>query len=127
MILDMHAAPGGQTGTNIDDSYGYPWLYDSPKEQAHLMAVWQRIAKHYANNKTVMGYDLLNEPIPHYPSLQPLNEKLEPLYKKLTVGGARGGSESHTVSGWGAVGYELRVCSGRRSIRTRRIRCTSTG
>jgi hypothetical protein len=81
----MHAAPGGQTGTNIDDSYGYPWLYDSPKERAHLLAVWQRIAKHYANNKTVMGYDLLNEPIPHYPSLKPLNEKLEPLYKKLTV------------------------------------------
>ncbi len=55
MILDMHAAPGGQTGTNIDDSYGYPWLYDSPKEQAHLVAVWQRIAKHYAKNKTVLG------------------------------------------------------------------------
>ena len=85
VILDMHAAPGGQTGTNIDDSYGYPWLYDSPKEQAHLVAVWQRIAKHYANNRTVMGYDLLNEPIPHYPSLRPLNPKLEPLYKKLTA------------------------------------------
>jgi hypothetical protein len=84
-LLDLHAAPGGQTGTNIDDSYGYPWLYDSPKEQAHLLAVWQRIAKHYANDKTVMGYDLLNEPIPHYPSLKPLNEKLEPLYKKLTA------------------------------------------
>lgn len=85
VILDMHAAPGGQTGTNIDDSYGYPWLYDSPKEQAHLLAVWQRIAKHYGNNKTVIGYDLLNEPIPHYPLLRPLNTKLEPLYKKLTA------------------------------------------
>src|SRR5215469_17322974 len=85
VILDMHAAPGGQTGTNIDDSYGYPWLYDSPKEQAHLLAVWQRIARHYRDNKTVMGYDLLNEPIPQYPALHPLNEKLEPLYKKLTA------------------------------------------
>jgi hypothetical protein len=85
VILDMHAAPGGQTGTNIDDSFGYPWLYDSPKEQAHLVAVWQRIAKHYAKSRTVLGYDLLNEPIPHYPSLRPLNEKLEPLYKKLTT------------------------------------------
>ena len=36
VVVDMHMAPGGQTGTNIDDSYGYPWLYDSPKEQAHL-------------------------------------------------------------------------------------------
>ena len=24
VILDMHDAPGGQTGDNIDDSYGYP-------------------------------------------------------------------------------------------------------
>jgi len=85
VILDLHAAPGGQTGTNIDDSYGYPWLYDSPKEQAHLLAVWQRLARHYKDNPTVLGYDLLNEPIPHYPSLRPLNAKLEPLYKKLTV------------------------------------------
>jgi len=85
VILDLHAAPGGQTGTNIDDSHGYPWLYDSPKEQAHLLEIWQRLARHYKDNRTVLGYDLLNEPIPHYPSLRPLNAKLEPLYKKLTV------------------------------------------
>ncbi len=29
IILDMHCAPGGQTGDNIDDSYGYPWLFES--------------------------------------------------------------------------------------------------
>jgi endoglucanase len=85
VILDMHAAPGGQTGANIDDSYGYPWLYDSPREQEHLTAIWQRLAKRYANNRTVLGYDLLNEPIPHYPFLRPLNPKLEPVYKKLTT------------------------------------------
>jgi hypothetical protein len=85
VILDMHAAPGGQTGANIDDSYGYPWLYDSPKEQEHLVAIWTRMAKRYANNRTVIGYDLLNEPIPTYPALRPLNPKLEPVYKKLTV------------------------------------------
>ena len=32
VILDLHAAPGGQTGANIDDSAGYPWLYQSPQE-----------------------------------------------------------------------------------------------
>jgi endoglucanase len=85
VILDMHAAPGGQTGANIDDSYGYPWLYDSLQEQAHLIAVWQRLARRYANSPTVLGYDLLNEPIPHFPALAPLNSKLEPLYKKLTA------------------------------------------
>src|SRR6266581_7410596 len=29
VILDMHAAPGGQTGDNIDDSWGYPFLFES--------------------------------------------------------------------------------------------------
>jgi len=85
VILDLHAAPGGQTGANIDDSYGYPWLYDSPKEQEHLIAIWQRLARHYKDNRTVLGYDLLNEPIPNYPALRPLNVKLESLYKKLTA------------------------------------------
>ena len=85
VILDLHAAPGGQTGANIDDSYGYPWLYDSPKEQEHLITIWQRLARHYKDNRTVLAYDLLNEPIPNYPALRPLNVKLEPLYKKLTA------------------------------------------
>ena len=85
IILDLHAAPGAQTGANIDDSNGYPWLYDSPSEQAHLVAIWQRLARHYKDNSTVLGYDLLNEPIPNYPGLEPLNVKLEPVYKKLTA------------------------------------------
>src|SRR6202035_4001164 len=83
VILDLHAAPGGQTGTNIDDSAGYPWLYQSPQEQEHLMAIWRRLATHYRDEAAVLGYDLLNEPIPHFPKLAPLNSSLEPLYKKL--------------------------------------------
>ena len=84
VILDLHAAPGGQNGANIDDSYGYPWLFDSPKEQAHLVAIWQRLARHYRDSTTVMGYDLLNEPIPNFPGLEQFNAKLEPVYRKVT-------------------------------------------
>ena len=83
LILDLHAAPGGQTWANIDDSAGYPWLYDSPLEQEHLIAIWRRLATHYRDEPMVLGYDLLNEPIPHFPKLAPLNPKLEPLFKKL--------------------------------------------
>src|SRR6266481_6411658 len=64
VILDLHAAPGGQTGTNIDDSAGYPWLYQSPQEQERLMAIWRGLATHYRDEPAVLGYDLLNEPIP---------------------------------------------------------------
>src|SRR5581483_1240952 len=83
VILDLHAAPGGQTGANIDDSAGYPWLYHSPEEQEHLLAIWRRLATHYRDEPAILGYDLLNEPIPHFPRLAPLNPLLEPLYKKL--------------------------------------------
>jgi len=85
VILDLHAAPGGQTGANIDDSAGYPWLYQSPQEQEHLTAIWRRLATHYRDEPVVLGYDLLNEPIPTFPRLAPLNASLEPLYKRLAV------------------------------------------
>jgi aryl-phospho-beta-D-glucosidase BglC (GH1 family) len=84
VILDLHAAPGGQTGANIDDSAGYPWLHGSPQEQEHLLAIWQRMATHYRDEPAVLGYDLLNEPIPHFPKLAPLNSALEPLCRKLS-------------------------------------------
>jgi hypothetical protein len=85
VVIDMHQAPGGQTGTNIDDSYGYPWLYDSPGNQAELIDIWKRIADHYKDDSTVLGYDLLNEPIPHYPQLRKYNSQLEPLYKRISA------------------------------------------
>lgn len=83
IIIDLHCAPGGQTGTNIDDSWGYPWLYSDAQAQAHTIAVWLRIARHYADEPTVLGYDLLNEPIPHFPQLQRYNKDLEPLYRRI--------------------------------------------
>jgi hypothetical protein len=83
VILDLHAAPGGQTGANIDDSPGYPWLFRSPQEQEHLVSIWRRLAKHYSNEPIVLGYDLLNEPLPPFPKIAPLNSSLEPLYRKL--------------------------------------------
>ncbi len=84
VVLDLHAAPGGQTGTNIDDSAGYPWLFQSPQEQEHLTAIWRRLAARYRDEPAVLGYDLLNEPIPPFPKLRPLNSSLEPLYKKVS-------------------------------------------
>jgi endoglucanase len=96
IIIDMHCAPGGQTGTNIDDSYGYPWLYSDQEAQAQTIAVWRRIAKHYANEPAVLGYDLLNEPIPHYPQLQRYNSDLEPLYRRI-VAAVREVDRNHVV------------------------------
>lgn len=84
VILDMHAAPGGQTGDNIDDGYGYPFLFKSKASQRLTINIWHRIAAHYANETAVMGYDLLNEPIATYFKAEEFNQYLEPLYKEIT-------------------------------------------
>lgn len=86
LILDMHDAPGGQTGDNIDDSYGYPWLLVSEKSQQLFCDIWQKIAERYRNETTILGYELCNEPIAHYfADKDSLNTLLEPLYKRATA------------------------------------------
>lgn len=80
LILDMHDCPGGQTGDNIDDSYGYPWLFRSPEMQERFIAVWRSIAARYADEPVILGYDLMNEPIAHYfEDKEELNAELQPL------------------------------------------------
>lgn len=85
VILDMHCAPGGQTGDNIDDSYGYPFLFESEYAQQLTIKVWQKIAKVFADDEYVLGYDLLNEPIAHYFKVNEINPKLEPFFKRLVA------------------------------------------
>lgn len=83
LILDMHDAPGGQTGDNIDDSYGYPWLFDSENSQSLFCDIWRNIANRYKDEPVILGYELLNEPIaPYFDNMKDLNAKLEPLYKR---------------------------------------------
>lgn len=84
VLFDMHGAPGGQTGDNIDNSDGYPWLLVDEGMKQQVTDIWREIAERYANNSTVIGYNLLNEPIPQYFDKDSLKPFLEPLYKKIT-------------------------------------------
>jgi len=85
VILDMHCAPGGQTGANIDDSHGYPWLFEELSAQERTIETWKKLAERYRDEPAVLGYDLLNEPIPHWDGLSRLNPALEPLYKRIVA------------------------------------------
>lgn len=85
VILDMHCAPGGQTGDNIDDSDGYPFLFENKTNKQLTIKIWKSIATHYKNETVVLGYDFLNEPIAHYFDTKTLNPYLEPLYKSITA------------------------------------------
>ena len=66
LILDMHDCPGGQTGDNIDDSYGYPWLMTDPDSQTQFLNIWGDIASKYADEDVILGYELANEPVATY-------------------------------------------------------------
>lgn len=87
VLLDMHAAPGGQTGDNIDDSYGYPFLFKSKSSQDLMTEIWVKIAKKYKNESVIIGYDIVNEPIAHYfnDELPYLNHQLFLLYKRIVT------------------------------------------
>ena len=82
LILDMHDAPGGQTGDNIDDSYGYPWLLEDEACQQQFCDIWKLIADRYKNEPVILGYELINESIAPYFDIDALNPKLEPLHKR---------------------------------------------
>jgi endoglucanase len=96
VVLDMHCAPGGQTGSNIDDSWGYPFLFEDETAQARTVEVWKQIASRYRSETAVLGYDLLNEPIPHWPGLARYNQALEPLYRRI-VAGVREVDPNHVI------------------------------
>jgi endoglucanase len=64
VILDLHAAPGGQgNDLNISDrDPSKPSLWQSEANRQKTIALWKKIAGRYANETTVGGYDILNEP-----------------------------------------------------------------
>src|SRR5262249_5731127 len=85
VIVDLHAAPGGQTGVNHDDGVGFPLTFYVPRYRALTVALWKAIAEHYRDNPTVLGYDLLNEPISPYSDEAYLNPRLDPFYREIVA------------------------------------------
>jgi endoglucanase len=85
VILDLHAAPGGQTGVNHDDGVGYPLTFYVPRYRRETIALWSHLAARYATNPTVLGYDLLNEPISPYADEDTLNPRLEDFYHDIAT------------------------------------------
>jgi endoglucanase len=85
VVLDLHGAPGGQTGTNIDDSpNGEPELFLEERYQDQTVALWVALARRYRDEPVVAAYDLLNEPLPNAYGKRYANE-LVALYRRLTA------------------------------------------
>lgn len=64
LILDLHAAPGGQgNDLNISDrDPATPSLWESEANQKKMIALWRKLAERYVNEPWIGGYDIINEP-----------------------------------------------------------------
>lgn len=84
VVLDLHGAPGGQTGTNIDDSpHQAPELFTDERYRTLTVKLWVALAERYRDETVVAAYDLLNEPLPNeYQHLYA--RQLRDLYRDLT-------------------------------------------
>jgi len=63
LILDLHAAPGGQ-GNELsicDGDASKPNLWESQANRDKTVALWRKLAEHYASKVWIGGYDLINE------------------------------------------------------------------
>ena len=64
LILDLHAAPGGQgKDANISDyNPEKPSLWESDLNKKKTVALWRKLAEYYADEPFIGGYDIINEP-----------------------------------------------------------------
>lgn len=64
LILDLHAAPGGQGRDAAISDYDNtkPSLWESAANRTKTVELWRKLAQRYANYSWIGGYDILNEP-----------------------------------------------------------------
>jgi endoglucanase len=94
LVLDLHAAPGGQGNDRAisDRDTSFPSLWQSELNQQKTIALWEKLAGRYANEKWIGGYDLINEPNWGFQyaadkngCTEELNRPLMDLLKKITA------------------------------------------
>jgi endoglucanase len=59
LILNMHYPQGGFQSTGGGDA-----LWEEGQNQQRLIALWQEIARRYKDEQQIIGYGLVNEPVP---------------------------------------------------------------
>lgn len=114
LVLDLHAAPGGQGNDNniSDRDPSKPSLWESPANQQKTIALWKKLAERYANEPTIIAYDIINEPNWGFEDpakdknglSEKKNEPLEKLMREITAA-IREVDKNHIViiegNGWG--------------------------
>jgi aryl-phospho-beta-D-glucosidase BglC (GH1 family) len=63
VILDLHGTPGGDCPWQSCGITNSNQLWSNGTYQNWTVQIWQRLSTRYKSNTTVVGYDLLNEPL----------------------------------------------------------------
>ncbi|MXS70924.1 cellulase family glycosylhydrolase [Flavobacteriaceae bacterium W22] len=112
LILDLHAAPGGQgNDVNISDNdKSKPSLWENEENQKKTIALWKKLAERYKDEPWIGGYDLINEPNINFTGKNPngtdemSNAPLWKLQKEITEA-IRSVDKKHIIflegNGWG--------------------------
>ncbi|KAF8197542.1 glycoside hydrolase family 5 protein [Pholiota molesta] len=67
-VIDMHTAPGGQSGGwHADGGTHIAYFWQHKDFQDRLVWIWEQIAQHYKDNSWIAGYNVLNEPADPHP------------------------------------------------------------
>jgi len=105
LILDLHAAPGGQgKDANISDyDTSKPSLWESDANQDKTVALWGKVAERYKDEPWMAGYDLINEPNWNFTSGanqngcdESTNKPLKDLYVRITEA-IRNAGDDHLI------------------------------
>jgi len=65
VVLDMHLAPGKQNAHDfVVHRQNHALFWQDSEKQERFYALWEEIAKRYADRRIIAGYDLLNEGTP---------------------------------------------------------------
>lgn len=94
LVLDLHAAPGGQGNDNAiaDRDTTKPSLWQDKLNREKTIALWKKLAERYAGEEWLGAYDLVNEPNWGFQNTadkngcaETRNAPLDSFYKELTL------------------------------------------
>jgi len=92
VILDLHAAAGSQNCDWHSDSPGNALLWEKEEYRKRTYALWERIAERYKDCPSLIGYDVLNEPVMDIRRVPLLKEFYAGVIRKI-----RGVDKEHTI------------------------------
>jgi endoglucanase len=93
VIIDLHAAPGGQSNNAISDyDNTKPSLWESEANKTKTVELWKKISARYKLEPWVAGYDLINEPAWNLPN----GTALRSIYDRITTA-IRNNGDNHML------------------------------